>query len=41
MKNKEDITVNKVSSLRDMPTKPCKGDILLTVCFSLRIGLYS
>jgi hypothetical protein len=31
-------TVNKVLSLRDMRIKPCKGDTLLTVCFSLRAG---
>jgi hypothetical protein len=31
MRNKQDITVNKVSSLRDLEAKPCKGDTLLTV----------
>jgi hypothetical protein len=31
MQNKQDITVNKVSSLRDLWAKPCKGDTLLTV----------
>jgi hypothetical protein len=31
MQNKQDITVNKVSSLRDLEEKPCKGDTLLTV----------
>jgi hypothetical protein len=31
MQNKQDITVNKMSSLRDLEVKPCKGDTLLTV----------
>jgi hypothetical protein len=31
MQNKQDITVNKVSSLLDLEAKPCKGDTLLTV----------
>jgi hypothetical protein len=29
-------TVNNMPSLRDLRAKPCKGDTLLTVCFSLR-----
>jgi hypothetical protein len=31
MQNKQDITVNKILSLRDLEAKPCKGDTLLTV----------
>jgi hypothetical protein len=31
MQNKQDITVNKISSLRDLEANPCKGDTLLTV----------
>ncbi|MDR2621145.1 MAG: type IX secretion system sortase PorU [Dysgonamonadaceae bacterium] len=37
MRNKQDIAVNKMSFLRDLPAQPGKGGTLSTVCFSLRL----